>query len=153
MNRLNLPCALCLGLLIVFMMGCSQKDQNNQTSGNQDNPQVVSESASADKGDKGVLRHVVLFKFKDSSSVEDVKAIEDAFRKLPERIDEILDFEWGTDVSVENISRGYTHCFFVTFKTEEDRAIYLPHPAHKEFTDLCGPHIDQVLVFDYFSKE
>ena len=150
MKTLKLPYALCLGLLTLFTMGCNQKDSKNQASGNPDNQQVVSESASSDKE---VLRHVVLFKFKDSSSVEDVKAIEDAFRKLPERIEEILDFEWGTDVSPEKLGQGYTHCFLVTFQSEKERDIYLPHPAHKEFVELCGPHIDKVLVVDYFSKK
>lgn len=140
---------LYLGLITSFMTSCNKKNPANQGSGDQDNPQVVAESVS---NDKEVLRHVVLFKFKDSSSVEDVKAIEDAFRKLPEKIEEILDFEWGTDVSVENISRGYTHCFFVTFQSEKERDIYIPHPAHKKFVELAGPHIDQVLVVDYFSK-
>jgi hypothetical protein len=100
-----------------------------------------------------VLRHVVLFKFKDSSTRQDIKEIEDAFRALPGKIDAIYDFEWGTDVSVENRQQGFTHCFVVTFQTEDDRAIYLPHPAHKEFGKILGPHLDKVLVVDYWSSK
>ena len=70
--------------------------------------------------------------------------------RLPGKIDVIHDFEWGTDVSVEGAARGFTHCFFVTFRTAEDRDAYLPHPDHKAFGQLIRPHLDQVLVFDYW---
>jgi hypothetical protein len=36
-----------------------------------------------------MLRHVVLFKFKESSSAADIKRVEDAFRALPSKIKEI----------------------------------------------------------------
>ena len=99
-----------------------------------------------------VLRHVVLFKFKDSATEEQVKQIERAFCALPNKVDTIYDFEWGTDVSVENRQQGFTHCFFVTFLSEDDRAKYIPHPAHKAFGELLGPHLDKVLVIDYWTK-
>lgn len=100
-----------------------------------------------------LLRHVVLFKFKDGTSPENVRKIEDAFRALPGRIDAIHDFEWGTDVSTEGRAQGFTHCFVVTFKTQADLATYLPHPAHDEFRSILGPHLDKVLVVDYWAKE
>jgi hypothetical protein len=103
--------------------------------------------------DSELLRHVVLFKFKDTSSSRQIKEIEDAFRALPGKVDEICDFEWGTDVSVENLQQGFTHCFFVTFRTEADRAAYLPHPAHKQFGKMLGPHLDKVLVIDYWAAK
>jgi hypothetical protein len=98
------------------------------------------------------LRHVVLFGFKETATPEQIQTIEQAFRALPEKISEIHEFEWGTDVSVENLSRGYTHCFLVTFLTEQDRDTYLPHPAHQEFVALLQPHLEQALVLDYWSK-
>ncbi len=100
-----------------------------------------------------VLRHVVLFKFKDDTSSQQVREIENAFRALPDRVDAICDFEWGTDVSVENLQQDFTHCFLVTFRREADRAKYLPHPAHKEFGSILGPHLDKVLVVDYWTKK
>ncbi|MFB9296303.1 Dabb family protein [Persicitalea jodogahamensis] len=100
-----------------------------------------------------MLRHVVLFKFKDSSTPEQVKEVEDAFLALPSKIKEIKSLEWGTNNSPEGLNQGYTHCFFVTFDSEEDRAAYLPHPDHKAFGDILGPHLDKVLVVDYWTKE
>lgn len=102
---------------------------------------------------KKMLRHVVLFKFKDSSTPAQVKEVEDAFRGLPAKIKEIQSLEWGTNNSPENLAQGFTHCFFVTFKSEADRAVYLPHPAHKEFGKVLGPHLDKVLVVDYWTQE
>jgi hypothetical protein len=100
-----------------------------------------------------LLRHVVLFKFKDGTAPQQVKKIEDAFRGLPAKIDAIVDFEWGTDVSVESKADGFTHCFFVSFRNEKGREAYLPHPAHKEFVSIVGPHIDKVLVVDYWASK
>ena len=99
------------------------------------------------------LRHVVLFKFKDGSTTADVKKVEDAFRSLPSKIKEIKDFEWGTNNSPENLSQGFTHCFFVTFDNENDRNAYLPHPAHKDFGTVLKPHLDKVLVVDYWIQK
>src|SRR5688500_3626876 len=82
------------------------------------------------------LRHVVLFSFKKTSSAGDVKKVEDAFRALPSKIKEIKAFEWGLNNSPENLNQEFTHCFFVTFTSEADRAIYLPHPAHQAFVDV-----------------
>ena len=99
-----------------------------------------------------VLRHVVLLKFNDDAGAADIRKIETAFCALPSKMEAIYDFEWGTDVSVENHQQGFTHCFVVTFLSEEDRAVYLPHPANQEFGALLGPHLDQALVIDYWAN-
>ena len=107
---------------------------------------------SATNKEQKMLRHVVLFKFKDEASAQQVKEVEDAFRALPSKIKEIKALEWGTNNSPENLAQGFTHCFFVSFKSEEDRAVYLPHAAHKAFVDVLTPHLDKVLVIDYWAK-
>lgn len=98
------------------------------------------------------LRHVALFKWKDGTTSEQIKAIEQKFAELPDKISEIHDFEWGTDVSTENLSQGFTHCFFVSFLSKADRDAYLPHPAHREFVDVAKPFIGEVLVVDYWTE-
>ncbi|HPO12354.1 MAG TPA: Dabb family protein [Candidatus Hydrogenedentes bacterium] len=102
--------------------------------------------------DGKVLRHVVLFKFKDTAKPEEVAKVEQAFCDLPKKINIIQGFEWGTDVSPEKLSQGFTHCFFLTFKNAADRDAYLIHPAHKEFGSILHPYLDKVLVVDYFAK-
>jgi len=102
---------------------------------------------------KKMLRHVVLFKFKDSATPAQVKEVEDAFRKLPSQIKEVKGFEFGTNNSPENLNQGFTHAFFVTFESEAAREVYLPHPAHKAFVKVLEPHLDKVLVIDYWTQE
>jgi hypothetical protein len=109
--------------------------------------------AAAKNPNLGKLRHVVLFKYKDGTTPEQIKTVEAAFRALPAKIPEIVDFEWGADVSVENKTQGFTHCFLVTFRDAAGRAAYLPHPAHKEFGKVLGPYLDKVLVIDYVAKQ
>ena len=98
------------------------------------------------------LRHVVLFKFKDGTAATDIKKVEDAFRALPSKIKEIKSLEWGINNSPENLNQGFTHCFFVTFSSEKDRAVYLPHPDHKAFGKILSPYLDKVLVLDYWAQ-
>ncbi|TFG72064.1 MAG: Dabb family protein [Flavobacteriales bacterium] len=100
-----------------------------------------------------VLRHVVLFQFKEGTSAEDLNEIEMAFKALPSKISEIKGFEWGMNNSPEGLNKGFTHCYFLTFHSEEDRAVYLPHPDHKAFGALLGPHLADVLVVDYWAGE
>ena len=100
-----------------------------------------------------MLRHVVLFKFKDSATPAQIKEVEAAFRKLPTQIKEIKGYEWGLNNSPEGLNQGFTHCFFLTFDSEEARAVYLPHPDHKAFGKVLGPYLDKVLVIDYLTQE
>ena len=101
---------------------------------------------------KKLLRHVVLFQFKETSTPAQVDEIARVFAALPKKIDAIEDFEWGTDVSVENKAQGFTHGFVVTFRDEKGRDEYLPHPEHQKFVKLVGPHVEKVLVFDFWAK-
>ena len=100
-----------------------------------------------------VLRHVVLFKLKDGTTEEQIKKIENDSCALSSKINEIYDFEWGTDVSVENLQQGFTHCCFFTFLSEADRDTYLNHPVHTEFGAQLKPHLDKLLVLDYWTKK
>lgn len=102
---------------------------------------------------KKMLRHVVLFKFKDSATPAQVKEVEDAFRALPKKVNEVKGFEWGTNNSPEGLAQGFTHLFFVTFDSEAGREVYLPHPEHKAFVKVLEPHLDKVLVVDYWTQE
>ncbi len=100
-----------------------------------------------------LLRHVVSLKFKETASPTDIKRVEDAFRGLKSKIKQIVSLEWGTNNSPENLNQGFTHCFFLTFKSEKDRNAYLIHPDHKVFGGVLGPHLDKVMVIDYWAKD
>jgi hypothetical protein len=97
-------------------------------------------------------RHIVLFKFKPDVPAAEVEKVEKAFVALKESIDQIEELEWGTNVSPEGKADGFTHGFFVTFKSKADLEAYLPHPEHKKFGAGLKGLIDKVLVFDYVAK-
>lgn len=105
----------------------------------------------ADSNDQ-ILRHVVLFKFKDGAAQGDVDMVCQAFANLPKEIEQIKAFEWGENNSPEGLNQGLTHAFVLTFHSEDDRDAYLIHPAHKAFGQKLGPHLDKVTVVDYWAK-
>ena len=100
-----------------------------------------------------LLRHVVMFKFKDGTTDADIQQIVAAFRELPQKIHTIKSFEWGVNNSPEKLNDSLTHCFFVTFTSEKDRNDYLVNPAHVAFVAVLKPHLDRPLVLDYWAEE
>jgi hypothetical protein len=107
-------------------------------------------SAQKKAGKQSAYRHVVIFKFKESSSKQSVDSVVNAFVALKDKIPVIKSFEWGVNVSPEHFDQGFTHCFVVTFSNTADRDnIYQKHPAHKDFQKILGPHMDKVFVVDY----
>ena len=76
------------------------------------------------------LKHAVFVKFKDDAPAEAVKAVEEACVALPSKIDTIKASEWGTNNSPEEINEGFTHCFMITFDSEDGLAAFVPHPDH-----------------------
>jgi len=98
------------------------------------------------------LRHVVLFAFKDSATVAQIDAIVADFGTLKDRIPGITAYEWGTNVSPEGLHQGFTHCFTLSFASEEDRNIYLLHAAHQAFVATLGASLEKSLVLDYWAQ-
>ncbi len=146
-------CVLCC--MLIVCTGCprqsERKSSNTTEATNADLKTGLDEAAvSSPKQQDRVLRHAVFFSFKESATDEQVKEVVDAFRALPDKIDTIVDFQWGTNNSPEGLNDGFTHCFLLTFKDEAGRAKYLPHDAHKAFGDVLRPHMDKVFVVDYW---
>ena len=112
------------------------------------------EKPQAIAGDKAakVLRHIVMYKFKDGLPASEVQQVVDAFSALPSKIDTIIDFEKGTNVSKEGKSEGFTHVFVVTFKNEKDRDDYIAHQAHQDYVNVVKNRREKVVVFDYWAK-
>ncbi|WP_425613490.1 Dabb family protein [Anatilimnocola sp. NA78] len=102
--------------------------------------------------DAKVLRHIVMYKFKPEMSAAQIQEVVDTFAALPKKIDEIVDFEMGTNVSPEGKSEGFTHCFVVSFRDEAGRDEYLKHPAHLAYVQVVKDRREKVIVFDYWAK-
>lgn len=135
-------------LLIVCVVGAIACNNTSVTDEAKTKVSAILEEVKPDS----LLRHVVMFKFLDTATPEQVKVVEDAFHELPKKIDAIHDYEWGINNSPEGLNKGLTHCFLVTFKSEADRQIYLPHPDHQAFVEVLKPVLDDVAVIDYWVK-
>ena len=88
----------------------------------------------------------------DNMSEEEIQKVVAAFAELPSKIDTIKRFEWGTNNSPERHAAGFTHCFMVSFDSEEGREAYLPHPAHRAFVEMLGPVLDAPRVLDFWAQ-
>jgi hypothetical protein len=108
-------------------------------------------AATAEEGK--VLRHIVMYKFKPETTPAQVQQVIDAFGGLPKKIDTIIGYEAGPNVSKEGKSEGFTHVFVVTFKTEADLAAYLVHPAHEAYVKVVKDKREKVVVLDYWADD
>jgi hypothetical protein len=106
----------------------------------------------ADNRQERVLRHVILFEFKETATKEQIKKTERLFCEMARGIKEIKDFEWGTDVGGGKRAQGFTHCFVLTFASEAGRDRYQTAPAHSKLRDATKPYIKKMLVLDYWKR-
>ena len=118
----------------------------------------------------GIIRHLVLFRYKDSVTADQKKEIIRRFLALKNEstrdgapyIDSI---ETGSQISGEGIDEEFEQGFIVTFKSEGDRNFYVGRDivkqdgnfdlAHDAFKKFVGPFLHSpinptgVLVFDF----
>jgi hypothetical protein len=109
---------------------------------------MITNASAADK-----LQHVVCFKFKPTATAPDIKKVEEAFLALKGKIPQIVALEWGTNISKEKKDKGFTHCYILSFKNEQDLETYIGHPQHKAFGKIVGPLLDDVFVIDFWAKD
>ena len=114
---------------------------------------IIMSSSQSASAQSRPLRHVVSFKFTADATREQVDELIKDFSDLKNKIPQIQAFEWGVNNSPEGFNKGLTHCFILTFASEQDRDIYLPHPAHKAFGTKHGPIIADGFVVDFYAKE
>lgn len=97
------------------------------------------------------VRHIVIFKFKNGASSDQIQQVTDAFRALQHQIPGIRSFEQGTNISPEGANLGFTHVYTLTFEDVQSRDTYLPHPQHQQFGALLQrlDILADVFVIDY----
>ena len=109
-------------------------------------------TTAAEKPGK-VLRHLVMYKFREDLTPAQLQEVIDTFLSLEKSVDEVVSIEHGVNVSPEGKSEGLTHAFLVTFKDEKGRDAYLVHPAHQRYVDVAKNRREKVVVFDYWTAE
>ena len=99
------------------------------------------------------MRHIVIFKYKQGVSDDQIQQLTDAFRELKDKIPGVLSFEHGLNDSPEGLHLGFTHIYLLTFKDANARDGYLPHPEHQEFvTEYVHEFVEDVFVVDYMPQ-
>jgi hypothetical protein len=99
-----------------------------------------------------VLKHLVLYKFKEDLPQAKLQEVIDTFAGLANKVDTIVALEHGPNVSKEGKSDGLTYGFCVTFKDEAGLATYLKHPAHDHYVSVVKDRREKVVVFDYWTE-
>lgn len=95
------------------------------------------------------VRHVVSFKFKKDAAPADVRKVEEAFAALKSKIPQIQSLEWGTNLSGENLDKGFTHMWVLTFADTAAVKTYIDHPDHQAFVKLLKPSLEEAFVIDF----
>ncbi|XP_043717432.1 stress-response A/B barrel domain-containing protein HS1-like [Telopea speciosissima] len=98
---------------------------------------------------KGVVKHILLAKFKDDTPPEKVDEIIKNFANLVNLIEPMKSFHWGKDISTSNKHEGFTHVFEATFESLEAVNEYVAHPAHDEFAAASKAAIEKFIAVDY----
>jgi hypothetical protein len=84
------------------------------------------------------VKHIVVFKYKATATASQIDEVTTAFIALKTKVPGITAFEYGVNNSPENLNKGFTHVYLLTFKDVAARDAYLPHPEHKKFGELLG---------------
>ncbi len=95
------------------------------------------------------VHHIVLFKFKEATTSQEIHAIVKEFAKLPAEVPGVTGYQWGTNNSPEGLTKGFTHAFVVTFKDAAALKAYVPHAAHQKFVGFALPKVEKVFVSDF----
>ena len=95
------------------------------------------------------VKHIALVKFKEGTTPEQIDGIFDQLLEVTENVDGIEDYVSGANSSPENLNKGFTHAFSVTFHDAAARDAYLAHPEHQKLTTNFLPLVDDIIVVDF----
>ncbi|XP_004968840.1 stress-response A/B barrel domain-containing protein HS1 [Setaria italica] len=100
-------------------------------------------------GGSGVVKHIVLARFKEEVTPERLDQLIQGYAALVDAVPSMKSFHWGTNVSIENTHEGFTHVFESTFESTEGIKEYVKHPAHVEYANEFLSVSEKILIIDY----
>ncbi len=99
-----------------------------------------------------MVRHIVLFAFKDSVTENDIGVLADELMGLKDKIPGIVNFNAGMNSSPEGLNKDFTFGFTMDFASPQARDEYLPHPAHQAVVEklklMLKDGMNGALAFD-----
>lgn len=101
-----------------------------------------------------MINHIVMLKFKSQLTESDIDSVSHQLSSLKESISSIKSFSFGKNNSFEQLNKGFTHVFIMTFDDAKGRDFYVDHPEHKKIaTEVLMPMLEEglesVIVVDY----
>jgi hypothetical protein len=82
---------------------------------------------------RSMIRHVVMFRWNEGTTTQEVDEVAAALRALPDQIPEIRSFRCGPDVGVNE--GNWQFAVVAEFDSIEDQTVYRDHPAHLKVID------------------
>lgn len=90
---------------------------------------------------RGMLRHVVLFKWRGDVTDEQLMALRHGLSLLPEEIPQVVNFFFGDNT---NSAVDFDFCIVADFDNYKDYQIYGTHPAHKSISaSVLAPMVQE----------
>jgi hypothetical protein len=98
-----------------------------------------------------MIKHIVLFRFKDfaegADKAENIKSLKSRLEALEDIIDEIMFFEVG--INFGNSDVAYDLALSSEFESKEDLYSYQKHPEHIKVADYVKKVCENRVVADY----
>ncbi len=98
-----------------------------------------------------MIKHIVMFKFKDFSigrnKRENIQLVRDSLQSLTPKIKEIRSFELG--VNTLSASNAYDLVLLSEFTSPEELVRYQKHPEHLKVAEVVGQVCESRIVVDY----
>ncbi|WP_158298891.1 Dabb family protein [Sphingomonas psychrotolerans] len=95
------------------------------------------------------LYHVVVYRLADGLNPEKCAQMEALFARCRDEIPEILDIEFGHNVSVSRFARGWEYGAVMTMAGPAERDRFLTHPTHLQLSAAAADGFyREVVVFD-----
>lgn len=115
-------------------------------------PKLSGQKSSTATASESKLHHIVLFNFKEDAPIN---TIEQAMYELFGSIEGVNDLSFNKNVSSRgDLDKGYKYSFYMTFESEYARdSVFYPHPNYKKIGGIIGQHINEYLIYDFWTPE
>ena len=94
-----------------------------------------------------MLRHVVIIKFKEEVTNNQINDLTKRLRALPKYIKEIKSYEIGKDVL--HLPRSYDYAVVEKFSNVEEQEKYQRHSEHLKVIEFIKPMCANIISVDY----
>lgn len=88
-----------------------------------------------------MIKHIVLLKWKEDVSKEQIDLVTSGLQNLKDQIPEIASYSFGQDAAIYRGNADYA--LIAEFRSEADLKAYVVHPKHQEFLrEVAGPILE-----------